>query len=67
MTMQRLDTFMYKGMPAEAIAISREISFSPANNFDIETTSWTTSNYRGFWCDYAFDEALVVQNPLSTT
>lgn len=62
MTMQRLDTFMYQGVPAEAIAISRKFSFSPANNFDIETTSWITSNYRGFWCDYAIDEALVIQN-----
>lgn len=62
MTMQKLDTFMYRGVPAEAIAISRKFLFSPSYNFDIETTSWTTSNYRGFWCDYAIDEALVVKN-----
>ena len=62
MTMQMTDTFFYQGEKAEAIAISHRFSFSPANAFGIETASWSTSTYRGFWCDYSIDESFVIQN-----
>lgn len=62
MTMQMMDSFSYRGERAEAIAISRRISFSTANNLGIATASWATSNYRGFWCDYSIDESLVINN-----
>jgi hypothetical protein len=62
MTMQMMDSFSYRGERAETIAISRRFSFSPANNFGIAVTSWATSNYRGFWCDYSIDESLVINN-----
>ena len=62
MTMQRMDSFSYLGERAEAIAISRRFSFSPANNFGIAAASWATSNYRGFWCNYSVDESLVINN-----
>lgn len=62
MTMQMMDSFSYRGERAEAIAISRRFSFSPANNFGIVAASWATSNSRGFWCDYSIDESLVINN-----
>ena len=62
MTMQMLDSFIYKREPAEAIAISRRFSFTPLNTFGIETAPWATSNYRGFRCDYDIDESLVIKN-----
>lgn len=60
--MQHLDTFSYKGEHAEAIAISERFRFNPTSSFGIETSSWATSNYRGFWCDYVIDEVLIIQN-----
>ena len=62
MTMQMMDSFSYRGERAEAIAISRRFSFSPANNFGIAAASWATSNYRGFWCDSSIDESFVINN-----
>ena len=62
MTMQMMDSFSYRGERAEALAVSRRFSFSPANNFGITTASWATSNHRGFWCDYSVDESLVIKN-----
>ena len=62
MTMQMLDSFSYRGMHAEAIAISRRFSFTPANNLGILTVAWGTANYRGFWCDFDIDELFVLSN-----
>ena len=62
MSMQRPDTFTYKGEPAYAIAISQRFTFTPADNLGIETAGWATSNHRGFWCDYSIDEVLTIQN-----
>ena len=62
MTMQKMDSFLYRGERAEAIAISQRFSFSPASHFDITTASWATSNHRGFWCDYSIDESLIINN-----
>ena len=62
MTMQMLDSFSYRGMHAEAIAISRRFSFTPANNLGILTVAWGTANYRGFWCDFDIDEMFVLSN-----
>lgn len=62
MTNQIPDKFVYCGDPAEAIAISKRFSFSPAKDFGIETMPWGTSNYRGFWCDYSIDEFFIIEN-----
>lgn len=62
MTMQVLDSFSYRGKRAEAIAISRRFSFTPANNLGIPTAAWCTANYRGFWCDFDIDEMFVLSN-----
>jgi len=62
MTLQHTDTFAYQGKPANVIAISEDFTFSPYNDFGIETGFWSTSNRRGFWCDYSIDGSLMVQN-----
>ena len=62
MTNQRPDTFSYKGKDAEVIAINNRFSFTPANSFNIETKLWGTANYRGFWCDYAIEKSLIIEN-----
>ena len=62
MTMQMRDTFSYKGVQAEAIAISQKFSFTPAKSLGVTVGSWSTANYRGFWCDYSIDDILVIHN-----
>lgn len=62
MTMQMMDNFIYRGKRAEAIAISRRFTFTPAYNFGINTVAWSTENYRGFRCDYVLDELFTVRN-----
>ncbi len=62
MTMQRKDSFSYRGKHAEAIAINPRFLFTPAKAFGIATAAWATSNWRGFWCDYTVDEMFVLSN-----
>ncbi len=62
MTMQIRDSFSYHGERAEAIAISKRFHFTPTGAFGIKTSSWATSNYRGFWCDYIIDDSLIIKN-----
>lgn len=62
MTMQMLDSFLYKGKRAEAIAISHRVAFTPEKHFGLATVAWGTSNYRGFWCDFDIEEKFVLSN-----
>ena len=54
MTMQMPDKFIYCGEEVELLSANPKIAFTPLL-FGIEASGWTTSNHRGFWCDYSRD------------
>lgn len=62
MTMQIRDSFSFQNKECEAIALSRKLKIFPKLDFGVKTSAFSTSNYRGFHCDYVIDGELIVKN-----
>ncbi len=62
MTKQIHDRFTYQGSRGEALALNNAIPFSPTRKYGVKPGTWSTSNYRGFFCEYELGEVFLLKN-----